>query len=99
MSKYGVFSGPYFPVFGPEKTLYLDDFHAVYKTEYSESCETSIMDRFAEILFPWILNKLEHNSLVTYWYTVLFYQVWVQSSCYEVSKQMRVSTPSTQDVN
>ena len=36
MSKYGVFSGPYFPVFspntgkyGPEKTPYLDTFHAV----------------------------------------------------------------------
>ena len=34
--KYGVFSGPYFPVFGlntgkygPEKTSYLDTFHAV----------------------------------------------------------------------
>ena len=38
MSKYGVFSGPYFPVFspntgkyGPEKTAYLDTFHAVCK--------------------------------------------------------------------
>ena len=37
MSKYGVISGPYFPVFGlntgkygPEKTPYLDTFHAVY---------------------------------------------------------------------
>ena len=37
MSKYRVFSGPYFPVFspnngkyGPEKTLHLDTFHAVY---------------------------------------------------------------------
>ena len=29
MSKYGVFSGPYFPVFGPEKTPYMDTFHAV----------------------------------------------------------------------
>ena len=36
MSKYGVFSGPYFPVFrpttgkyGPEKTPYFDFFHAV----------------------------------------------------------------------
>ena len=29
VSKYGVFSGPYFPVFGPEKTSYLDTFHAV----------------------------------------------------------------------
>ena len=31
VSKYGVFSGPYFPVFGPEKTPYLDTFHAVSK--------------------------------------------------------------------
>ena len=37
VSKYGVFSGPYFPAFGlntgkygPEKTPYLDTFHAVY---------------------------------------------------------------------
>ena len=37
MSKYGVFSGLYFPVFSPnagkyelEKTLYLDTFHAVW---------------------------------------------------------------------
>ena len=29
MSKYGVFSGPYFPAFGPEKTPYLDAFHAM----------------------------------------------------------------------
>ena len=36
VSKYGVFSGPYVPVFrlntekyGPEKTPYLDTFHAV----------------------------------------------------------------------
>ena len=37
VSKYGVFSGPYFPVFGlntgkygPEKTPYLDTFYTVY---------------------------------------------------------------------
>ena len=29
VQKYGVFSGPYIPVFGPEKTPYLDTFHAV----------------------------------------------------------------------
>ena len=29
VSKYGVFSGLYFPVFGPEKTSYLDTFQAV----------------------------------------------------------------------
>ena len=40
MSKYGVFSGPYFFVFspntgkyGPENTPYLDTFHAVYRSE------------------------------------------------------------------
>ena len=38
VSKYGVISGPYFPVFnpntgkyGPEITLYLDTFHAVFE--------------------------------------------------------------------
>ena len=29
MSKYGVISGPYFPVLGPEITPYLDTFHVV----------------------------------------------------------------------
>ena len=40
-SKYGAFSGPYFPVFGqnirkygPEKTPYLDTFHAVDYLRY-----------------------------------------------------------------
>ena len=43
MSKYGVFSGPYLPVFGlktgkygPEKTPYSDTFHAVNMVEESE---------------------------------------------------------------
>ena len=43
VSKYGVFSGPYFPVFGlnthtgkyePETTSYLDTFHAVLMSEF-----------------------------------------------------------------
>ena len=29
MSKYRVFSGPYLPVFGPEKTPHLETFYAV----------------------------------------------------------------------
>ena len=29
MSNFGVFSGPYFPAFGPVKTLYLDNFFTV----------------------------------------------------------------------
>ena len=36
VSKYGVFSGPYFPAFGPEKTPYLDTFHAVSVTYKSD---------------------------------------------------------------
>ena len=33
VSKYGIFSGPYFPAFGPEKTPYLDTFHAVQNSK------------------------------------------------------------------
>ena len=43
--KYGVFSGPYFPVFspnagnyGPEKTPYLDNFHAVHVGRTNAGC-------------------------------------------------------------
>ena len=32
VSKYGVFSGPYFPVFGPEKISYLDTFQVVFSS-------------------------------------------------------------------
>ena len=51
MFKYGVFSGPYFPIFGlntgkyePEKTPYLDTFHVVNakcngKTNFSQKKE------------------------------------------------------------
>ena len=34
MSKYGVLSGPYFPVFGPEITPDLDTFHAVSSSNF-----------------------------------------------------------------
>ena len=44
VSKYGVFSGPYFPVFGlntgkygPEKTPHLGTFHAVKVSEFVKS--------------------------------------------------------------
>ena len=61
MSKYGVLSGPYFPVFslntgkyGPEKTPYLDTFHAVYTKEKPISYEqdTVIVKRFLANLQP-----------------------------------------------
>ena len=34
VSKYGVFSGPYFPAFGQEKTPYIDTFHAVHRSSF-----------------------------------------------------------------
>ena len=34
VSKYEFFSGPFFPVFGPEKPPYLGIFHAVKVKEY-----------------------------------------------------------------
>ena len=34
VSKYVVISGPYFPVFGPEITTYLDTFHVVKNAVY-----------------------------------------------------------------
>ena len=55
VSKYGVISGPYFPVlrpntgkYGPEVTLYLDTFHAVFGEAYSELNQISKMDQFAK---------------------------------------------------
>ena len=49
MSKYGVFSGPYFPVFSPntgkyepEKTPFLDTFHAVIVKWNDECCVADI---------------------------------------------------------
>ena len=61
MSKYGVISGPYFPVFGlnteiyelntveSEVTQYLDIFHAVQ--DPSESCK---MGNFAKYKSHWL---------------------------------------------
>ena len=49
VSKYGVFSGPYFPVFrvnaeiyGPEKTPYLDTFHEVFNNFFVGWVRTSV---------------------------------------------------------
>ena len=79
MSKYGVFSGSYIPVFGlntgkygPEKTLYLDTFHAVdaensviTNTLYAKNiittkkmCKTSLMWLTVEIIFRMLFSVL-----------------------------------------
>ena len=41
MSKYVIFTGPYFPVFGPQKTPYWDTLHAVHllKKKQSRGCK------------------------------------------------------------
>ena len=46
VSKYGVISGTYFPVFGPEITLYLDTFHAVVPLGF--------------LMFLWGGREMEH---------------------------------------
>ena len=71
VSKYGVFSGPYFPVFGlntgkygPEKTPYLDTFHAI---RVYNSANISILDNqmfctnSTKIVMSWVT-----------WWTLLF---------------------------
>ena len=58
MSKYGIFSGPYFPVFelntgkyGPEKTPYLDIFHAVTVTlQFVKSLRFGVTFQFLVLL-------------------------------------------------
>ena len=74
VSKYGVFSGPYFPAFGlntgkyrPEKTTYLYIFHAVLELMYakkfralpSESeLEVNKVDKFPASLILFFTGKL-----------------------------------------
>ena len=54
-SKYGVFSGPYFPVFklntrkyGPEKNPFLDTFHAVSTAEGVDEIERLLLENVTE---------------------------------------------------
>ena len=68
MSKYGVFSGPYFRVlntgkYGPESTPYLDTFHAVLSME-GDQMHTI---HFPEVKFcgTFFLIKIrEHNFII-----------------------------------
>ena len=68
VSKYRVFSGPYFPVFGlntgkygPEKTPYLDSFYAVYHISVPRN------DQYFQGLK--ILNSVKHNiEVLIFWF-------------------------------
>ena len=103
MSKYGVFSGLYFPVFGlnteiyevniyfspntgkyvPEKTLYLDTFHAVHILFFVWLCWDSVYmeSTFTAFLggcFTALNEKSRHNVAVVCETAV--YQTWFRCS-------------------
>ena len=61
VSKCGVISGPYFPVFGPEITPYLDTFHAVWLKEILIFEDQWFLRE--TFLFK-TLNLVVHNSVV-----------------------------------
>ena len=58
MSKYGDFSDPYFPGFGPEKTPYLDFFHAV-----SDAAVLSVVNISSELV-PVVYGALSFAWLI-----------------------------------
>ena len=77
MSKYGVFSGPYFPVFspnkgkyGPEKILYLDTFHTVtmkFNGRYSHRIKGTAMGNPMAVIYANIfMSVFESNILLKY---------------------------------
>ena len=78
MSKYGVFSGPYFPVFGLGKTPYLDTFHAVVDTGYASvlgyfflwlNCDIVVLEIYLNHKFQWQqegLNSCIQSSYLTH---------------------------------
>ena len=75
MSKYGVFSGPYFSVFGPEKIPYLDTFHAVLslhlKLRFFDSRALSIHLYGVESWTLVTIIKNHLNSFATSCYRVM----------------------------
>ena len=46
MSEYGVFSSPYFPIFGLEKTPYLDTAFSPNKGKYGSAEKKPYLDTF-----------------------------------------------------
>ena len=73
VSKYEIFFGPYFPVFGlntgkyrPEKTLYLDTFHAVEALGKSTAkWKDSAKFYEYEQEIGWSITKLDNKTLFT----------------------------------
>ena len=60
MSKYGDFSGSYFPVlgpntgkYGPEKTPYMDTFHAVFVHDIRKVTRFLVCVASIDMIFAW----------------------------------------------
>ena len=60
VSRQEVFSGPYFPVFGPEKTPYWDTVHALVRGQaafgsygklQNSNCETNWYDQYINFIY------------------------------------------------
>ena len=73
MSKYGLFSGPYFPVFSPntgkyrpEKTPYLDTFHAVSGRLSPETDMTDSKNKDASINISILLHEIKTSQVKTF---------------------------------
>ena len=64
VSKYGVISGPYFPVFGLNP--YLDTFHAVYAAPLG-------LEEYFEKQFLWSISGIPDSTI---WFIVKFYTVF-----------------------
>ena len=58
MSKYGVFSDPYFTVFGPGETPYLDTFHTVKDKLYAPSAAEKMS--FVYNITKWMASLTYH---------------------------------------
>ena len=73
MSKYGVFSGSYFPAFGlnteryePEKTPYLDAFHAVSQSDSDDDFKKdSLSGRAARRTYLKTYNQIDKSKFPT----------------------------------
>ena len=86
MSKCGVFSGPYFPVFGPEKTPYLDTSLAIQLLDGKLEIGIEIEGKsicFIDLKISIVNDKLEStvNSTLTESHLYLNTESCHKSSC------------------
>ena len=66
VSQYGIFSGPYFSVFGPGKTPYLETFHAVFLL-ILDSKVPEMVPKFLKKSHLSFLEIISNESFSTSW--------------------------------